>query len=171
MKSAKQFINIVVITDDSERAAKLGRFLENNGISVCLNSIEQRRKAVAYIQQEGPRSIAPCPDLIMFDFSEPQARVLSLLQDTVFGKTAPAAPMILLTSRSSEQLLKSGAVSCGNATMFEPKTLTSFVRKIHEHRRDRFLRAVSVLNDLGPILVRLPESFSRQDDSLAMVTA
>jgi len=171
VKSAKSVIDIVLIADDSAKAAMLRRFLENNGIRGHVSRIAQRKKALAYIQHKGPRSTIPVPDLILFDFSEPRDRVVSLLQDAVFGSTAPIAPVIVLTSPSSEQLLESGAVHCGNATMFAPKTLVGFVRKMRDHQRDRFLRAVSVLSDLGPILVRLPDSFSHRFDGFVELSA
>jgi hypothetical protein len=55
--------------------------------------------------------------------------------------------------------------------MFAPKTLTDFVKKMREHNRDLFLQSVVTLSDLGPILVRLPDTFSTRTSGLTRLTA
>ncbi len=171
MQSEPRVIDIVLVASNPAMIAMLHKFLRNNGHCARLRSIPQTKKALSCLRRNAPRSTASVPDLILFDFSQPGRRVLTLLEDLVFGPTPPVAPTVLLTTPSTEQLLENGAVSCGDAIMFAPKTLTGFVRKMREHQRDLFLRSVSTLCDVGPILVRLPNTISTRTDSVAELTA
>lgn len=164
-------IDIVLVADNPAKTALLHDFMNNNGNCGQFQCLPHRKKTLASLQRKGPRSTSTTPDLILFDFSEPGRRVFSLLEQLVFGATPCVAPVVLLTSPVSEQLLENGAVNCGEAIMFAPKTLTDFVRKMREHRRELFLRSVSTISALGPILVRMPETFATRADGHARLTA
>ena len=73
---------------------------------------------------------------------------------------------MILTSDLSEHLLEDAGVADGRSIMFEPAELSCFLKKMHEHRSARFKRALSVMYELGPILVRLPRSFVDSPESL-----
>jgi len=131
-----------------------------------IHQIRPTKKAAAYTRRRGRRA-APTPhDLILYDLSQPNERSLSTISEIAFGSTPPSSPVVLLTSLDSEYLLESDTLTHGNNNMFAPTSLCSFLRKMREHSSARFLRALSVLSDLGPVVVRLPEFYSRNPDDV-----
>jgi len=155
---------LLLIADDSATAAMLRQVMEQSGLTGEIRRMHQGRGAVAYARRNGPYKDAKSPDLILLDFTAPDERCLSIATEVAFGPGRALVPVILLTSSDSEYLLHSGVFRRDSSRIFAPTTLFSFIKKMRQHSRNRFLRAVSVMYDLGPILVRLPASFVRRPD-------
>ena len=68
-----------------------------------------------------------------------------------------------LTSEASDEALHSKELHFDDSRVFAPTSLGCFIRKMQQHSRERFLRALSVMSELGPILVRLPSALARQN--------
>ena len=154
-------MNLLLIADSSEKAAMLRQLMELNGLCGEIRRMHQGKSAVAYARQKGPYKDAAPPDLILLDFSEPDERCLSIATQVALGPGRAPAPVVLLTSAESEDLLRSGVLKCDGSKMFAPTNLICFIKKMKQHSRSRFLRALSVISELGPVLVRLPTSFAR----------
>lgn len=110
-------------------------------------------------------------DLILFDFSDPSERNLQLAIDVACGPMRTRRPVAFLTTRESELLLESRELECCDMTSFAPIMLHDFVHKMNMHSEQRFLRALALLYELGPILVRLPEEVSAANADYAQLTA
>lgn len=164
MPDDKEAMNLLLIADDSATAAMLRQVMEQSGLTGEIRRMHQGRSAVAYARRSGPYTDAKSPDLILLDFSAPDERSRAIATEIAFGAGRALAPVILLTSPDSEYLLQSDVFQRDSFRMFAPTSLFSFIKKMRQHSRNRFLRALTVMYDLGPILVRLPASFVRRPD-------
>jgi len=93
------------------------------------------------------------------------------LREIAFGQGKAGVPVILLTSPESQKLLDAGEIDGGQAVMFTPTALPSFVGKMRNGGRKSFFKALRTLYQFGPILVRTPEKFLRQDAQKEAIAA
>lgn len=159
-------MNLLFISNSEEKADMLRQAMEQQGLRGDIHSMRPTRSAVAYARRSGRFKEATVHDFILFDFSEPDEKCLSIVADVAFGPNKAASPVILLTSPSSECLLDSGSLAVDDHGMFAPTTLSCFLNKMRQHSRSRFIRALNVMSDLGPVLVRLPGFFMRHRDDV-----
>jgi len=164
-------ISVLMISAESDKAALLRQLMEQQGLCGEIRRVEPGRGAITVAGRNGPCSADAAPDVVMLDFSAPDKRTVAVLQQIARDRMHLPAPVILLTSPASEELLRSGNVKFDASRVFAPTSLPSFVRKMREHSRQRFLRALSVMANLGPILVRLPASLPEQVENKAALSA
>ncbi len=158
--------NILVISDDRHQSGLLRQAVEQSGIECSMRRIDMTNGAYSYIRGGTPHGENTTPDLVLFDLSQADPNKLQVLKRVAFGKRRSPAPVVILTSDISEQVLDHAGVSDSRSVMFEPTELSCFLKKMQEHRRGRFKRALSVMYELGPILVRLPRSFVNRPETL-----
>ena len=159
-------MNILVVSDDRRQSGLLRQAVEQRGIDCGMRRIDATNGAYRYLRRATPDGENAAPDLILFDLSEADPDKLQVLKRIAFGKRRSEIPVVILTSDMSEPALDHAGVSDGRAVMFAPTELSCFLKKMSEHRTGRFKRALSVMYDLGPILVRLPRSFVSPPESL-----
>lgn len=153
-------LSLVLIADDSGCAATLRDAMETKGISGTIRRVEPGKRAVDCARQTGQFSDAQRPDLILFDFAQPDGKTSSVLTEIAFCKDKPDVPVVLLTSNKSQDLLNNGDVGDDQAIMFSPTSLSSFVSKMHHESRDTFFGALRTLYSYGPILVSMPRQLA-----------
>jgi len=159
-------MNVLLISDSPEKAEMLTQIMDQHGLKGEIHRLRPTQSSIACARRSGRyRRVAP-HDFILFDFSEPDEHCVSIVSDIAFGPNRASAPVILLTSNASEHLLESDRLSSGGTGMFAPTGLNCFLKKMRQHSRRRFLRALSVMSDLGPVLVRLPGFFLRRDNRM-----
>ncbi len=168
MPTRNDTMNLLLISDNAERGSLLTQTMQQQGFRGEIHHMRPSRSAVAYARRSGRYRRATPHDFILFDFSEPGEQSLAIVRDVAFGPNRAAAPVILLTSPSSECLLDSDSLTPDDASMFAPTSLPCFLDKMRQHSRNRFLRALTVMSDLGPVLVRLPGFFLRSSDDIAV---
>ena len=149
-------INLVLIGDNPGCAATLRDALEVEGISGTIRRVAPGGRAVECARHTGTFSGSERPDLILFDFAQPDEKTSSVLNQIAFCNDKAEVPVVLLTSAESQGLLDAGDVGNDTAIMFSPTSLASFVGKMTKSRRDHFLRALRTLYSYGPILVSMP---------------
>lgn len=149
----------------------LRQLMERQGLDGEIRRMDQGRSAVACARRSGPyRGEAP-PDVVLLDFSHPDRKSTSVVKQIALGASRPATPVVLLTSDESDDALHSRELRFDANSVFAPTTLNCFIRKMQQHSRRRFLRALAVMADLGPILVRLPDAMSRQNGDETVLSA
>ncbi len=168
MPKTNDTMNLLLICDSAERGSMLTQTMQQQGFRGDIHHMRPSRSAVAYARRSGRYRRATPHDFILFDFSDPDAQSLAIVRDVAFGPNRAAAPVILLTSPGSECLLDSDSLPTEDASMFAPTSLTCFLDKMRQHSRNRFLRALTVMSDLGPVLVRLPGFFLRNSEDIAV---
>lgn len=168
VSAAEETMSLLLISDRADKAAMLTRIMEEHGLFSTIHTIGPKRNAVAHARRSGRYQRTTPYDFILFDFSEPDEQCLSIVSDVAFGPNRARSPLILLTTPSSECLLESDKLNCGDSSMFAPMSLGCFINKMRQHSRSRFLRALSVMSDLGPVLVRVPGFFMRPADDISV---
>jgi len=156
-------INLVLIADDPARASMLKVALERTGISGVIRRLEPGGTAIDCARKSGAYRQKDLPDLILFDYADPNDRNTSVLRDIAFSDNKSRVPVVLLTSSSSQDMLDTGDIGGQEAIMFSPTSLRSFIGKMKYEKRQPFLRALDTLFKYGPILVRMPESSRKLD--------
>lgn len=170
-KTNSEDINLLLIADSSERAGLLRQSMELQGISGVLRRVEPGNGASAYVRRIGVYKQTTPPDLVLLDFTRPDSEKLSLLKDIAFGDKRSPVPVIILTSESGERAITREGLNDDSATMFSPTDLACFLSKMRTHRRRRFMRALDVMYQLGPVMVRMPRSFVHTPHQYAALSA
>lgn len=156
MAHQEKGINLVLIANDPGCAATLRDALEVKGINGTIRRVAPGGRAVDCARHTGKFSNTERPDLIIFDFAEPDDKTSSVLNEIAFCEDKPEVPVVLLTSAESQELLDAGDVGDDKAIMFSPTSLSSFVGKMKNGHRDKFFGALRTLYSYGPILVSMP---------------
>jgi len=149
-------INLVLIADDPICANTVRDTLQVAGITGTIRRMEPGSRAVACARQRGAFEAADSPDLILFDYEVPDEDKTTVLNEIAFCPDRAQIPVILLTSPESQEMLDKGDIDGGDAVMFTPTSLSSFVEKMRNGHRDVFFKAVHTLYEYGPILVSMP---------------
>jgi CheY-like chemotaxis protein len=149
-------INIVFIADQLGRAEMLRERLQDCHIRGHIQRLTPGNRAIQYVRQRGEFRRKVLPDLIICDFATPTTAKIGVLRDIAFGRQKVPVPVILLTSDKTEAMLEAGEVDGGKAVMFTPTTLDSFVEKLGSGDRGRFIKALNILYQYGPVLVDAP---------------
>jgi DNA-binding response OmpR family regulator len=161
--NGKESVELVLISDRASRASLLHNVLTQVSVRAHIRTLAPGDSAVNCARRSGLYQRDPPPDLFFFDFTEPDEQSIALLRCIAFGPEKSAVPVILLTSPDSQKLLDEGGIDGGDAVMFSPTSLVSFVRKMQFTNRARFFKALLTLYQFGPILVRAPRSVLCQD--------
>ncbi len=158
MEKLPKNVNILLIADLPGRATLLHDLMRNAGISGTIRRLSANRSAIDGARQSGAFKSKPLPELIFFDYSNPDARTTSILKKIAFHSIKPEVPIVLMVSPESEALLDSGQIDGGGSVMFSATPLPAFIRKMHVDQRKTFFKALRTLYQFGPILVRTPET-------------
>lgn len=162
--------SLLLISGSCELAAMLRQLMEQQGLHGEIRRMDPGKSAVALARRSGPyKGASAALDLVLFDFEAPNARSLSVLQQIAPTSGRLPVPLVLLTSPTSEELLSSGNFWFDETRVFAPTSLACFLGGMRQHARYRFLRALAVMGELGPILVSLPDALrQRLDDRQAL---
>ncbi len=162
-------VNTLLISCCKEYAALLRQSMESDGINGNIHRIDASLDAMVRIRELCRDRSERRPDFILFDCSEPEPAQLDMLRQLAFGSGRSPVPVVVMTSPETETILQSSRFDDGGAVMFSPITLDNLVATLKRKRRSRFLRALSVIYAIGPVLVKAPAAlFSRQEESLAL---
>ena len=164
MSDQTRSINALLISGSSDNASLLIDAMEREGLAGEIHRTRPSPAAVDSARRCGRFRHAPPHDFVLLDFSEPDEASLSVVSELAFGASRARVPIVLLTSSESEPLLKPDSPLTAGTCMFAPTTLGSFIGKMRQHSRKRFLRALSVMSELGPVLVRLPMALAAGND-------
>ncbi len=153
-------LNILLI-EDSPRRLKLVRLALENARTRCrLHTVGANADALKYLRREAHFADAPRPDLVLLDFSQPDARYLKLVTEFRNAKEFGQVPFALLTRPETEEMLEAQFESTGTCAVFSPIDLDEFLHTMNSRRTERFVSAVSLMANLGILLVRTPEAFA-----------
>lgn len=171
MQPDDKTINLLLISDGSDQAAMLQHLMEQQGLQGQIRRMKQGRSAIACVRRKGPYRGESPPDVVLLDFSHPDSRSISVVKQVALGSGRSNTPVVLLTSEDSDEALHSKELRFDENSVFAPTSLSCFVRKMRQHSRRRFLRALEVMSDLGPILVSVPNALARQNEEEAALSA
>lgn len=156
MTENEKDINLVLIGNDPGCAKTIQESLEVAGISGVIRRVTPGERAVECARRKGTYEASESPDLILFDYEEPDEAKNTVLKEIAFCPERADIPIVLLTSPESQELIDNGDVGDDKAVMFTPTSLSSFVDKMRNGHREMFFKAVRTLYEYGPILVSMP---------------
>jgi CheY-like chemotaxis protein len=161
-------LHILLVADSQSRAETLSQQLRRSGsagkVSIMPAATWARRAPHRKRQADDSQAF----DFVIVDFSDPGELCLAAVSKLAFGQHRIDTPVVLLTSEYSERLLEAGTLDCRGSVMFAPTNLPSFLKKMRQISRSRFLRALSIIWGIGPVLVSLPGYLARSDDNMSM---
>lgn len=157
-------LTIVLIADDSYRIALLRRAVRDAGVACTIYRVPLTTGARAFLKPRSPNGAPTQPDLVFCDFATTDGNVRRTVQAIAFGKQRSPVPVVLLTSTASEELLDSGELDDGKATMFSARPLDFVIGKLAGDERLAFLHALATLYQYGPVLARQPDVFLDRGD-------
>ncbi|MGI9203981.1 MAG: hypothetical protein ACR2Q3_08220 [Woeseiaceae bacterium] len=160
MDDSNRRLNILLI-EDSPRRLKLVRVALENASTRCrLHTVGANADALKYLRREAHFADAPRPDLVLLDFSQPDGRYLELIKEFRKAEEFGQMPFALLTRPETEEILEEQFESTGTCAVFSPIELGEFLQTMNSRRADRFVNAVSLMANLGILLVRAPGVFA-----------
>lgn len=161
MPSKHNEMNFLLISSDTQRSGKLMQIFEEQGIHGDMRKMRASKSAIACARRLGRYRQNSRHDMVLVDFADPDEKTMAVVRDIALGSDRLECPIILLTSEESEYLLEDDGAVDSWTNMFAPTSLACFLKKMRQHSRSRFLRALNVISNVGPVLVRLPIYFMR----------
>lgn len=171
MADSKPRLNILLI-EDCPRRLKLSRQALEKAQTRCrLHTVGSGGDSIRYLLRQDPYGSAPAPDLVIFDFTSADARQLKLLEELKSLQLFETTPLVLLTLPDAEALLEVQYESRPDRVMFSPIELSGFLGTMNSLSSDRFTNAVSLISNLGFVLVRAPAEFADHGATSSLVSA
>ena len=164
-------LNVLLVEDIASKTKLIREALERSRNTCRLHAVGAGQDTLSYLRRDGPYASAPTPDLVLFDLSDARKPHLKIL-DRVYKDTSQRdIPLVLLTSAQSEKLVEDTYDGHRGRVVFSPIELDHFLNSMHSRSPDRFLSAVSLIQKLGFVLVRIPDAFMESHVGQSRVAA
>lgn len=164
MAEQRERLNFLLISATSGSINVVTGALERSGTRCRLMMVKLGPTTLQYLRREGRYAEAPVPDLIFFDAIGLDAAGVSLLGKMKEDPQIRTTPIVLLTNDESLEALEHFAPGKDHYTAFSPVELDSFLNALNAIKTRRFMDAISLLENFGFVLVRMPEA---ADDGMA----
>ena len=161
--TTEQRLNILLIADNSECIRSIRSALEASNTRCRLLMVGVGPSTLAYLRREGPYAEAPVPDLILFDAVDAEPSAMAVLKRIKTDTGFRSLPIVLLTNSESEAALEDLQLGQTRYTAFSPVDLESFLSALNAIQPSRFMHAISLLENFGFVLVRMPEASAMPD--------
>lgn len=163
MTTSNEKLRILLIEGSARRLELLKEALSDAGTSCRLHAVEAESDAIMYLKKEDPFKSAPDPDLVLFDFSVADKDHLLAIEKLRNQAEMNRKPFAVLTRPESEKLLEAHYEdNQSNCVLFSPVELSEFLNTMNKLSIERFTGAVSLISNLGFVLVRVPTVFTRR---------
>ncbi len=156
MTDQQRRVNILLIQNQATTLSTVQHSLESNQTRCRLQMIGVCSATLAYLRRDKPYCDTPVPDLVLFDMSDASPTSVSVVKAIKADKQCQSLPMVLLTSEDSEDEVVKLVSKRGKENAFSPVDLDSFIKALNSFKPDRFMHAVSLLENFGFVLVRMP---------------
>lgn len=157
MSTSEQRLNILLIADNTDSIQVIRQALETSNTRCRLLMVGVGPSTLAYLRREGPYADAPVPDLILFDVVDAEADSIGVLKRIKADPRFQSMPIVLLTNDDSEPALEDMQLGRTRYTTFSPVDLESFLTALNAIQPSRFMHAISLLENFGFVLVRMPD--------------
>ena len=137
-------VEVLLVEDDEAEADLTREILEDESISIRLNTVENGVEAMAYLLKQGEYANAVLPDVILLDLNMPKKDGREVLKDLKSDKSLKHIPVLVLTNSSSEKDILTAYDLGANCYLKKPIGL------------DEFSKLLKSLDDFWFNLVKLP---------------
>ena len=158
MSGNEERLNILLIADNTDSIQVIRQALETSNTRCRLLMVGVGLSTLAYLRREGPYAEAPVPDLILFDVIDAEPDSIAVLKRIKSDPRFQSMPIVLLTNSESEATLDDIQLGNNRYTTFSPVDLESFLSALNAIQPNRFMHAISLLENFGFVLVRMPDS-------------
>lgn len=160
-------LNILLVEDAPGKSELIHSALELSGNNCNLHTVGSGRHTIKYLRGEGPYAAAPKPDLVLLDATSCEPEQIKVLNQVHANTNGREIPLVLLTSPESEQFIDETYNQQDDGVVFSAIELNSFLRTMRSRTPERFLNAVTLIQKLGFVLVRLPDESTTDDATLS----
>jgi chemotaxis family two-component system response regulator Rcp1 len=137
-------IEILLVEDNPGDTRLIQEALKDSKIYNTLNTVEDGRAALEYLQKKGEYAKASTPDLILLDLDLPHISGREVLEQIKADKKLLHIPVVILTVSPSEQDVLNSYDMHVNAYIKKPLDL------------DQFVRVIGTIEDFWFTIVKLP---------------
>ncbi len=124
MKS--RLVEVLLVEDDEAEADLTRETLEDQKISVKLNTVEDGMEAMAYLLQEGAYADAVRPDVILLDLNMPKKDGREVLKELKNDENLKHIPVLVLTNSASDKDILTAYKLGANCYLKKPIGLDEF---------------------------------------------
>ncbi len=124
MKS--RLVEVLLVEDDEAEADLTRETLEEQRISVKLNTVEDGIEAMAYLLQEGAYADAVRPDVILLDLNLPKKDGREVLKELKNHENLKHIPVLILTNSASPKEILTAYKLGANCYLKKPINLDDF---------------------------------------------
>ncbi|MEM9403964.1 MAG: hypothetical protein AAGA44_15950 [Pseudomonadota bacterium] len=164
MAEQRERLNFLLISANPGSIGVVTHALEHSGTRCRLMMVKLGRNTLQYLHREGRYAEAPVPDLIFFDAVDLNGAAASVLKQMKADSSIRRKPIVLLANETSISALDAIWADEDGYTAFSPVELDSFLTALNAIKTRRFMDAISLLENFGFVLVRMPDP---TDDSTA----
>ncbi len=157
---ATERLNILLIANNPASIELIRDALESSNTRCRLLKVGAGPMTTTYLRREGPYAEVPKPDLILFDIVSADSESLSVLKRIKENALFRSMPIVLLTNEDGDAGLDDIHLGRRRYSTFSPVDLDSFLTALNAIQPTRFMEAISLLENFGFVLVRMPESGS-----------
>lgn len=150
----RQRLNLLLITNDSRREEILLDALQESRTRCRLLRAPLGGDTLRYLERKDPFQRVPVPDLVFFDAAPASTENLALLRSVKARRTLARLPVVVLADDESQSLMEQRGNGASRSTAFAPVCLDDFLTSLNNAEPEQFLRAVSLLEKFGFVLVR-----------------
>ena len=156
MKNDENRVRILLIQNQESTLRTVQRTLELNKTRCQLHMVGIGPATLNYLRREEPYADAPTPDLVLFDLSDAAPASIEVVKAIKADNRCHSLPMVLLINEGSEDKVVKLVSKRGQDNAFSPVDLDSFIKALNSFKPDRFMHAVTLLENFGYVLVRMP---------------
>ncbi|MEM7503783.1 MAG: hypothetical protein AAF417_17155 [Pseudomonadota bacterium] len=157
---ASERLNILLIANNPTSIELIRDALETSNTRCRLLKVGAGPMTTTYLRRDGPYAEAPKPDLILFDIVGADSETLAVLKRIKENALFRSMPIVLLTNEEGDAELDDIHLGRRSYSTFSPVDLDSFLSALNAIQPMRFMEAISLLENFGFVLVRLPEAAS-----------
>lgn len=151
-------LNILLIANNPASIDLIREALETSNTRCRLLMVGAGPTTTTYLRREGPYAEVPKPDLILFDIVGADSESLAVLKRIKENALFRSMPIVLLTNDDGDVALDDIHLGRQRYSTFSPVDLDSFLTALNAIQPTRFMEAISLLENFGFVLVRMPEA-------------
>jgi CheY-like chemotaxis protein len=121
-----RLVEVLLVEDDEAEADLTRETLQDQSISVKLNTVEDGIEAMAYLLQKGEYANAVRPDVILLDLNMPKKDGREVLKELKNDDNLKHIPVLVLTNSSSDKDILIAYQLGANCYLKKPIVLDEF---------------------------------------------
>jgi CheY-like chemotaxis protein len=157
MATERRRLDLLLVGSNSDTVRIVTAALRRSQTRCQLSTIPLGTRTLTCIRGDGQDAKRLRPDMILFDAVDADAGTLRILKAIKAEPGCQDLPIVLLSRDDSAEVLEDLQVGETRYTAFSPVDLDSFLNALNAMNANRFMQAISLLENFGFVLVRVPD--------------